>query len=191
MTKANALLSVGELAARSGVAVSALHYYEARGLIRAERSAGNQRRYPRAVLRRVAFIRVAQQLGVSLTEIAAALDQLPLERTPNKADWARLSTGWRARLDMRIASLQALRDRLDGCIGCGCLSLRACALYNPDDECAQRGSGAQRLPPADSSRVPGGPARDLPGPPTMKPPRRAPSERRRNGAVPRTNKDNE
>src|SRR5512147_48340 len=141
-------ISVGELAERAGVAVSALHYYESRGLIRAERSAGNQRRYPRATLRRVAFIRAAQQLGISLAEIAAALGQLPQQRTPNKADWARLSARWRADLDARITALQALRDRLDGCIGCGCLSLRACALYNPDDQCASRGSGAQRLPPA-------------------------------------------
>lgn len=140
-------LTVGELAARSGVAVSALHYYEQRGLISAARSAGNQRRYPRAVLRRVAFIRAAQQLGIGLAEIAEALAALPQQRTPTKADWARLSAAWRTRLEARIAALQALRDRLDGCIGCGCLSLRACALYNPQDECGLRGSGAQRLPP--------------------------------------------
>jgi MerR family transcriptional regulator, redox-sensitive transcriptional activator SoxR len=146
MATTTVLLSVGELAARSGVAVSALHYYESRGLIRAERSAGNQRRYPRATLRRVAFIRAAQQLGIGLADIAEALAQLPQQRTPTKADWARLSTQWRAQLDARITALQALRDRLDGCIGCGCLSLRACALYNPADSCAQQGSGAQRLP---------------------------------------------
>jgi MerR family redox-sensitive transcriptional activator SoxR len=149
MPDTNAVLTVGELARRSGVAVSALHFYESRGLIRAQRSAGNQRRYPRAVLRRVAFIRAAQQLGIRLAEIAAALEQLPQQRTPTKADWARLSSRWRAQLDARIAALQALRDRLDGCIGCGCLSLRACALYNPDDRCAQQGSGAQRLVPTD------------------------------------------
>ena len=146
------VLSVGELAARAGVAVSTLHYYESRGLIRAERSSGNQRRYPRAALRRVAFIRAAQRLGVGLTEIAAALAQLPQQRTPNKADWARLSSAWRGELDARIAALVALRDRLDGCIGCGCLSLRACALYNPGDECAQQGSGARRLPQPDEGR---------------------------------------
>jgi MerR family redox-sensitive transcriptional activator SoxR len=146
MAETNTMLTVGELAARSGMAVSALHYYESRGLIRAERSAGNQRRYPRAALRRVAFIRAAQQLGIGLAEIAEALEQLPQQRTPTKADWARLSSRWRERLDARIAALQALRDRLDGCIGCGCLSLRACALYNPDDACALRGAGAQRLP---------------------------------------------
>lgn len=139
-------LSVGELAARSGVAVSALHYYETRGLIHAGRSAGNQRRYPRAALRRVAFIRAAQQLGIGLAEVAAALAQLPDQRTPTKADWARLSSAWRAQLDARITALQALRDRLDGCIGCGCLSLKACALYNPQDACGLQGSGPQRLP---------------------------------------------
>ena len=143
----HSLLTVGELAARGGVAVSALHYYETRGLIRSERSAGNQRRYPRAALRRVAFIRAAQQLGIGLAEIAAALAQLPEQRTPTKADWARLSAGWRTQLDARIVALQALRDRLDGCIGCGCLSLKACRLYNPDDACAASGSGPQRLPP--------------------------------------------
>jgi len=141
-----ALLSVGELAARGGVAVSALHYYESRGLIQAQRSGGNQRRYPRAALRRVAFIRAAQQLGVGLAEIAEALAALPQQRTPTKADWTRLSSRWREQLDARIAALQALRDRLDGCIGCGCLSLKACALYNPEDSCAQQGSGPQRLP---------------------------------------------
>jgi MerR family redox-sensitive transcriptional activator SoxR len=144
MPETSALLTVGELAARSGVAVSALHYYESRGLVQAQRSAGNQRRYARAALRRVAFIRAAQQLGIGLAEIAAALERLPQQRTPNKADWARLSAGWRAQLDARIADLVALRDRLDGCIGCGCLSLRACALYNPQDACSLRGSGAQR-----------------------------------------------
>jgi MerR family redox-sensitive transcriptional activator SoxR len=146
MPSSNELLSVGELAARAGVAVSALHYYEARGLIRARRSAGNQRRYARAELRRVAFIRAAQQLGIGLSEISEALAALPEQRLPTKADWAKLSAGWRQRLDARIAALQALRDRLDGCIGCGCLSLRACSLFNPADACAQQGSGAQRLP---------------------------------------------
>ncbi len=145
MSNAEAVLAVGELAARSGVSVSALHFYESRGLIAAQRSAGNQRRYARATLRRVAFIRAAQQLGISLAEIGAALATLPQQRTPNKADWARLSSTWRAQLDARIAALQALRDRLDGCIGCGCLSLRACALYNPGDQFAQQGSGPQRM----------------------------------------------
>ena len=145
MSASDPVLSVGELAARSGVAVSTLHYYESRGLLSAARSAGNQRRYPRAALRRVAFIRTAQALGIGLAEIGAALDGLPQQRTPTKADWSRLSGQWRARLDERIAALQALRDRLDGCIGCGCLSLRACALWNPQDRCAAQGSGPQRL----------------------------------------------
>jgi MerR family redox-sensitive transcriptional activator SoxR len=146
MATKNLPLGVGELAERAGVAVSALHYYESRGLIRSQRSAGNQRRYARAELRRVAFIRAAQRLGIGLAEIGEALAALPEQRTPTKADWARLSAHWRERLDARIAALQALRDRLDGCIGCGCLSLRACSLYNPADACAQQGSGAQRLP---------------------------------------------
>jgi MerR family transcriptional regulator, redox-sensitive transcriptional activator SoxR len=144
----SAWLSVGELARRSGVAVSALHYYEAQGLLSSQRSAGNQRRYPRSALRRVAFIRSAQQLGLSLGEIAAALATLPAQRTPTRADGTRLSRQWRARLDARIAALIALRDRLDGCIGCGCLSLRSCRLYNPDDRLGDQGSGARRLPPA-------------------------------------------
>lgn len=148
MVATSSWLSVGELARRSGVAVSALHYYEVQGLLSSERSAGNQRRYPRSALRRVAFIRSAQQLGLSLAEIAQALATLPARRTPTRADWTRLSKQWRARLDARIAALVALRDRLDGCIGCGCLSLRSCRLYNPDDRLAAQGSGARLLPSA-------------------------------------------
>ena len=144
--KTRAMLGVGELARRSGVAVSTLHYYEQMGLLCAERSAGNQRRYPRAALRRVAFIRAAQQVGIPLAEVREALDELPDRRTPTKADWTRLSKRWRLRLDARIEALLALRDRLDGCIGCGCLSLKACALWNPDDALASQGSGARRLP---------------------------------------------
>ena len=140
-----ALLGVGEVARRSGVAVSALHFYEARGLLSSERNAGNQRRYRRDVLRRIAFIRAAQALGIGLAEIADSLRELPEQRTPTKADWARLSSRWRAALDQRIADLQALRDDLQGCIGCGCLSLRACRLYNPQDALGRRGPGAQRL----------------------------------------------
>lgn len=147
---AEATWSVGALAARGGVAVSTLHYYETRGLIHSQRSSGNQRRYAKAMLRRVAFIRAAQQLGIGLAEIAEALASLPQQRTPTKADWARLSARWRGQLDARIADLQALRDRLDGCIGCGCLSLKACALYNPQDACAAQGPGPQRLWPAAS-----------------------------------------
>jgi MerR family redox-sensitive transcriptional activator SoxR len=138
-------LGVGELSRRSGVAVSTLHFYESQGLLDAQRNAGNQRRYPRAALRRIAFIRSAQQVGIPLAEIRDALDALPARRTPTKADWARLSRTWRSRLDARIDALIALRDRLDGCIGCGCLSLKACALWNPDDALAAQGSGARRL----------------------------------------------
>ncbi|SFN27692.1 redox-sensitive transcriptional activator SoxR [Dokdonella immobilis] len=140
-----AWLSVGEVARRSGVAVSTLHFYEARSLLSSERSAGNQRRYRRDALRRVAFIRTAQALGISLAEIAEALAELPEQRTPTKADWTRLSSRWRTSLDLRIANLQALRDKLDGCIGCGCLSLRACKLYNPGDDLGSGGPGPRRL----------------------------------------------
>ncbi|MCB1552381.1 MAG: redox-sensitive transcriptional activator SoxR [Xanthomonadales bacterium] len=138
-------MAVGEVARRSGVAVSALHYYESRGLLHSVRSAGNQRRYRRDVLRRLAFIRAAQQVGIGLEEIAEALADLPAQRTPNKADWSRLSVRWRTRLQARIDALTALRDKLDGCIGCGCLSLKACQLYNHDDELARLGAGAHRL----------------------------------------------
>lgn len=138
-------LTVGQVAARSGVAVSALHFYEARGLIRSSRSSGNQRRYTRDILRRVAFIKVSQRVGIPLSEIREALDQLPRERTPNPADWARLSTAWRSRLDERIEQLQRLRDDLNGCIGCGCLSLPMCQLANPRDVLAQEGPGPRRL----------------------------------------------
>ncbi|MGB0135244.1 redox-sensitive transcriptional activator SoxR [Dokdonella sp.] len=141
----HASLGVGEVAKRSGVAVSTLHFYETQGLISSERSAGNQRRYRREILRRIAFIRAAQALGISLGEIGEALQQLPDQRTPTKADWTRLSSHWRAALDQRIADLQALRDRLSGCIGCGCLSLRACQLYNADDAMAGLGPGPHRL----------------------------------------------
>ena len=144
----NALLTIGQLADRSGVATSALRYYEERGLVVSERTAGNQRRYRQAELRRVAFIRSAQRVGLTLDEIEEALATLPRGRTPTKADWSRLSRGWRPRLDEQIARLERLRDRLDGCIGCGCLSLRRCALQNPDDEAAPRGPGAVFLDPA-------------------------------------------
>jgi MerR family redox-sensitive transcriptional activator SoxR len=139
------LLTIGDLAARSGVAPSALRYYERLGLISSTRTGGNQRRYERAMLRRVAFIRVSAQVGVPLEEIAAALASLPSGRTPNKADWARLSRAWRARLDEQIALMGRLRDQLDDCIGCGCLSLKSCSLYNRGDELAASGPGAVRL----------------------------------------------
>ncbi|HEX6967648.1 MAG TPA: redox-sensitive transcriptional activator SoxR [Micromonosporaceae bacterium] len=138
-------LTIGEMAARSGVAASALRYYERLGLIRSTRTTGNQRRYERAELRRVAFIRIAQQVGVSLDEIREALDSLPDSRTPSQADWARLSQRWRARIDERIELLTRLRDELTGCIGCGCLSLQRCALYNPDDRLAAQGPGPRIL----------------------------------------------
>lgn len=138
-------MTIGELAGRSGVAASALRYYEAQGLIRATRSGGNQRRYARAELRRVAFIRIAQRVGLSLDEIAAALATLPRNRTPTKADWARLSATWRSRLDEQIALLERLRDRLTSCIGCGCLSLQRCRIANPGDELADQGPGPVNL----------------------------------------------
>ncbi|WP_213451163.1 redox-sensitive transcriptional activator SoxR [Rhizomonospora bruguierae] len=138
-------LTIGELAARSGVARSALRYYEHLGLIRSRRTSGNQRRYPRAELRRVAFIRIAQQVGVSLEEIRVALDDLPEGRTPTVADWARLSRHWRHRLDEQIALMQRLRDNLTSCIGCGCLSLASCSLNNRDDRLAVEGPGPRRL----------------------------------------------
>ncbi len=141
----SSLLGVGEVARRSGVAVSALHFYESKGLIRSTRSAGNQRRYPRAVLRTLAVIRVAQRVGLPLEAIARALAELPAERAPTAADWRRLSTAWRAELDARIAALQGLRDQLTDCIGCGCLSFRACHLYNPADGAARLGSGPRYL----------------------------------------------
>lgn len=141
------VLTVGELARRSGVAVSALHFYERKGLIEGWRSAGNQRRYERSALRRIAIIKVAQQLGISLADIRARLAPLPADRTPQKADWAALAAGWRADLDRRIAQLTLLRDHLDGCIGCGCLSVGACPLRNPDDVMAGRGPGPHYLDP--------------------------------------------
>jgi MerR family transcriptional regulator, redox-sensitive transcriptional activator SoxR len=138
-------LTIGELSARSGVAPSALRYYERLGLIRAGRTSGNQRRYERAELRRVAFIRIAQQVGVSLEEIRTALADLPDSRTPTRADWERLSRHWQGRLEEQIALLARLRDNLAGCVGCGCLSLRRCSLYNPDDQLAALGPGPRRL----------------------------------------------
>jgi len=145
MTGTHVELTPGQVADRAGVAVSALHFYEREGLIESRRTSGNQRRYHREVLRRVAFIRVSQGLGISLARIREALATLPDDRVPTKADWARLSRGWRADLDERIDHLQRLRDDLDGCIGCGCLSLKSCALYNADDSLAAQGPGPQRL----------------------------------------------
>jgi len=140
-------LTVGEVAARSGVAVSTLHFYESKGLIRSGRNQGNQRRYSRDVLRRVAIIKVAQRAGLPLKEIAGALDSLPDGRTPTARDWARLSGQWKADLDDRIARLTRLRDQLSSCIGCGCLSIGDCPLRNPYDTLAQQGAGPRLLDP--------------------------------------------
>jgi MerR family transcriptional regulator, redox-sensitive transcriptional activator SoxR len=138
-------LSIGALATRTGLAVSAIRYYEARGLIAPWRNAGGQRRFQRADIRRLSFVRIAQQFGFTLPEIAALLDQLPGGRTPTPKDWTRISVQFRARLDQRIETLQRLRDNLDGCIGCGCLSLPKCALYNPNDQAGAKGSGPRYL----------------------------------------------
>ena len=138
-------LSVGEVARRSGVPVSTVHFYEAQGLIISWRTGGNQRRYARDVLRRVALIRVAQRVGISLADVAAALASLPSEVAPSRADWSRLSAAWRNELDERIAQLARLRDTLDDCIGCGCLSIDRCRLRNPADRLASEGTGPRRL----------------------------------------------
>lgn len=143
VAQSTSVLSVGEVATRSGVAVSALHFYEAKGLIQSVRNRGNQRRYRRDVLRRVAVIKVAQRMGIALAEIRVALDALPDTRTPTAADWRRLSARWRADLSARIVQLTRLRDQLDGCIGCGCLSLKTCPLRNPDDVAGSAGPGAR------------------------------------------------
>jgi transcriptional regulator, MerR family len=138
-------LSIGALADRTGLAVSAIRYYEAQGLVTAERNAGGQRRFARAAIRRLSFVLIAQQFGVSLAEIRALLDDLPQGRTPTPEDWQRISLRFRARLDQRIATLTRLRDDLDSCIGCGCLSLPRCALYNPGDRAAEGGTGPRYL----------------------------------------------
>lgn len=135
------VLSIGELAARTGLSASAIRYYEDRGLLAAARSRGGQRRYLRSDIRRLSFIRIAQGLGLSLEDIAGELAALPAGRTPTAADWRRISKSLRAALDARIAALTRTRDLLDGCIGCGCLSLKKCALYNPDDRMAAHGAG--------------------------------------------------
>jgi|SRR5680860_925002 len=141
-------LTVGEVAARSGVAVSAIHFYESKGLIKSWRNPGNQRRYPREVLRRVAVIKVAQRVGIPLVSIREALSILPEERTPTAADWRKLSATWKAELNDRIARLTQLRDQLNRCIGCGCLSLKDCPLRNPWDELSEQGPGPRLLDPA-------------------------------------------
>ncbi|WP_406048411.1 redox-sensitive transcriptional activator SoxR [Kribbella sp. NBC_00889] len=138
-------LSIGEIAHRSGVAASALRFYEDQGLITSRRTAGNQRQYQRSTLRRIAFVQAAQRVGLALSEIKGALDSLPEDRTPTRSDWSRLSKAWRGRLDERISELERLRDDLDSCIGCGCLSLQRCNLYNKADRLAERGAGARIL----------------------------------------------
>lgn len=140
-------LTVGEVAARSGVAVSAVHFYESKGLIKSWRNQGNQRRYPREVLRRVAVIKVAQRVGIPLASIREALMTLPEGRTPTAADWSKLSAKWKAELNERITRLTQLRDQLNRCIGCGCLSLKDCPLRNPCDELSEQGSGPRLLDP--------------------------------------------
>lgn len=138
-------LSIGEIAARTGLAVSAIRYYEEEGLIAPWRNAAGRRRFQRADIRRLSFVMIAQQFGFTLPQIRVELDRLPRHRAPTKADWARISRTFRSGLDTRIARLEKLRDTLDGCIGCGCLSLDACALYNPKDRAAERGTGPRYL----------------------------------------------
>jgi MerR family redox-sensitive transcriptional activator SoxR len=139
------MLAIGDLAARTGLAVSAIRFYEARGLVSALRNAGGQRRFMRSDIRRLSFIRIAQQLGFTIEEIGGLLASLPLGRTPTQQDWARISRVFRRRLDERIAAMTLMREKLDQCIGCGCLSLRRCGLYNPQDRLAAQGAGPQLL----------------------------------------------
>ncbi len=139
------LMAIGDLARRTGLSVSAIRFYEGRGLVSALRSRGGQRRFLRSDIRRLSFIRIAQQLGFSIEDIAAQLAALPQGRTPTKADWARISRSFRRVLDERMRMIERMRERLDGCIGCGCLSLRTCALYNPDDRLRAQGPGARLL----------------------------------------------
>ncbi|WP_441246683.1 redox-sensitive transcriptional activator SoxR [Kitasatospora sp. McL0602] len=141
------LLTIGQLAERSGLATSALRYYESLGLIHAERTAGGQRRYARATLRRVAFVRAAQRVGLSLDEARTAIDRLPTERAPSTAEWSGVAASWQTRIDQQIAELELLKRKLTGCIGCGCLSLTRCALYNAEDRAAATGPGARYLSP--------------------------------------------
>lgn len=143
--QAHDVLSIGEIANRVGLSVSAIRFYEARGLIIAHRSSGQQRRYHRADIRRLSFIKIAQQLGLSLDEIKAQLDRLPLGRAPNARDWRAISQAIAETLDTKIQALTITRNRLDGCIGCGCLSLETCALFNPDDQAAKHGAGPRYL----------------------------------------------
>ncbi len=145
MKKAKYGLSIGYLARRTGLAVSAIRYYEQQGLVKPERNAGGQRRFMRSDIRRLSFVLIAQQFGFSISQIKEELDRLPDNRTPTKADWNRISRRFRDALDARIDTLERLRDNLDGCIGCGCLSLSSCALYNPSDRAARKGTGPRYL----------------------------------------------
>ena len=138
-------LSIGYLARRTGLAVSAIRYYEQQGLVKPERNAGGQRRFMRSDIRRLSFVLIAQQFGFSISQIREELDRLPDNRTPTKEDWNRISRRFREALDARIETLERLRDNLDDCIGCGCLSLQSCALYNPADRAAQKGAGPRYL----------------------------------------------
>ena len=138
-------LAIGELARRTGLSVSAIRYYEAEGLLIAERNAGGQRRFFRSDIRRLSFVMIAQRFGFTIEQIRQQLQSLPEGRTPTKTDWAKISRGFRKELDARIETLMRLRDNLDGCIGCGCLSLRKCTLYNPDDQARKRGNGPRYL----------------------------------------------
>ena len=148
------LLSIGAVSDRTGVSTSALRYYEAEGLVHSDRSSGGQRRYHRDVIRRVSFVRIAQEVGLTLGEIKEALASLPEHRTPTQRDWHRLATSWGPRLDAQIAMLERLRDRLHGCIGCGCLSLGFCRLLNPGDEAATRGPGPRYILDAEGPSAP-------------------------------------
>lgn len=174
--QASDLLAIGEVAERTGLSVATLRFYESAGLVSAERTAGNQRRYRRDELRRLAFVKAGQQVGLTLGELREALDALPRGRTPTKADWARLSRRWRERLDEQIGLLERLRDDLTSCIGCGCLSLQACRLYNPGDAAANLGPGSRYLLGDRPDDVPESVAIRAPSPPT--PRRAAPRSRR-------------
>ncbi len=143
--KPTAFLTIGQLAGRTGLAVSAIRFYETQGLVHPIRNSGGQRRFSHSDIRRLSFVRIAQQLGVSIEQIRLRMQALPDERTPTKKDWEKISRSFRKELDRRIEALAALRDNLDGCIGCGCLSLRTCRLYNPDDQAAQWGCGPRYL----------------------------------------------
>ncbi|HEY2791666.1 MAG TPA: redox-sensitive transcriptional activator SoxR [Micromonosporaceae bacterium] len=145
MTEVSPMLTIGELAHRSGVAASALRYYETLALIRSERTPGGQRLYPRPTLRRVAFIRAAQRVGLTLEEAGAAMKALPADRAPDATEWSHVARAWQRRIDSEIEALRTLRDNLTGCIGCGCLSLRTCKIYNPDDAASELGAGARYL----------------------------------------------